>query len=63
MGEAAELKRKPRRHWVVRQLRRINFTRMATTAFRYGAMPATLYYIMNYTDPEPDLFSLLNPIF
>ena len=37
--------------------------RLAGTVIRYGALPATLFYVYNYTEPEPDLLSLFNPLF
>jgi hypothetical protein len=55
--------RKPRRHWIVRRLRRINTSQIATNTLRYAVLPATMYWILYHTDPEPDVFSLFNPFF
>ena len=61
MPETGNVQRKARTHWMVRKIKRINVSKICANVLRYGALPATIFYITNYTEPEPDLISLFNP--
>lgn len=58
-----DIKRRPRRSPIMRKFASINWDKIATNTIRYGAVPATLIYIVYFTEPEPTWFNMFNPLF
>ena len=49
------VKRRPRRSPIMRKFASINWESIATNTIRYGAVPATLVYIVYFTENIPTL--------